>query len=43
MDVWERLRPAGCNEAQGYVLAQPLPPEQATDWLIRRQRGVRAA
>jgi diguanylate cyclase len=43
MDVWERLRLAGCDEAQGYVLAQPLPPEQATDWLIRRQRGVRAA
>jgi diguanylate cyclase len=43
MDVWERLRLAGCDEAQGYVLAQPLPPEQATDWLIRRQRRVRAA
>jgi diguanylate cyclase (GGDEF)-like protein len=43
MGVWERLRLAGCDEAQGYVLAQPMPPEQATTWLTRRQRGVRAA
>jgi diguanylate cyclase len=42
MAVWERLREAGCDEAQGYLLAQPLPPEQATVWLTRR-RGLRAA
>ncbi|MDX6523816.1 MAG: hypothetical protein QOI17_1329 [Gaiellales bacterium] len=43
MGLWDRLRLAGCDEAQGYVLAQPMPPEQATTWLTRRQRGVRAA
>jgi diguanylate cyclase (GGDEF)-like protein len=43
MAVWERLRHAGCDEAQGYVLAQPMPSDQATDWLLRRARGVNAA
>jgi diguanylate cyclase (GGDEF)-like protein len=43
MAVWERLRVAGCDEAQGFVLAQPMPPERATDWLMRRQRGAWAA
>jgi EAL domain-containing protein (putative c-di-GMP-specific phosphodiesterase class I) len=36
MSVWERLREAGCDEAQGYLLAQPMPPEKATAWLLRR-------
>jgi diguanylate cyclase (GGDEF)-like protein len=36
MAVWERLREAGCDEAQGYLLAQPMPPEKATAWLLRR-------
>ena len=29
MAVWERLRLAGCDEVQGFVLAQPMPSTQA--------------
>ena len=43
MAVWERLRVAGCDEAQGYVLAQPMPADKATDWLVRRMAAAGAA
>jgi diguanylate cyclase (GGDEF)-like protein len=39
MAVWERLRLAGCDEVQGFVLAQPMPSPQATDWLSRRRES----
>jgi diguanylate cyclase len=41
--VWERLRLAGCDEVQGFVLAQPMPSVQATDWLWRRRESSNAA
>ncbi len=43
MAVWERLRLAGCDEVQGFVLAQPMPSAQATDWLSRRHESSNAA
>jgi diguanylate cyclase (GGDEF)-like protein len=43
MAVWERLRLAGCDEVQGFVLAQPMPSAQATDWLSRRRERANAA
>jgi diguanylate cyclase len=32
-DVWEILRASGCDAAQGYVLARPMPVELLRDWL----------
>jgi len=43
MAVWERLRLAGCDEVQGFVLAQPMPSAQATDWLSRQRESSNAA
>jgi diguanylate cyclase (GGDEF)-like protein len=43
MEVWERLRLAGCDEVQGFVLAQPMPSAQATEWLSRRHESSNAA
>jgi diguanylate cyclase (GGDEF)-like protein len=43
MAVWERLRLAGCDEVQGFVLAQPMPSAQATDWLSGRRERANAA
>ncbi|HSS63951.1 MAG TPA: EAL domain-containing protein [Gammaproteobacteria bacterium] len=34
--VWDRLAPIGCDVAQGYHIARPLPPEQFKRWLDER-------
>ncbi|HEY1356925.1 MAG TPA: EAL domain-containing protein [Thermoleophilaceae bacterium] len=34
--TWERLRELGCNEAQGYYLGRPMPPEELGEWLVQR-------
>jgi EAL domain-containing protein (putative c-di-GMP-specific phosphodiesterase class I) len=31
--VWEILRGSGCDAAQGYLLARPMPVEQLGQWL----------
>jgi EAL domain-containing protein (putative c-di-GMP-specific phosphodiesterase class I) len=34
--VWNRLAELGCDSAQGYFLAKPLPPAELTAWLSER-------
>jgi EAL domain-containing protein (putative c-di-GMP-specific phosphodiesterase class I) len=31
--VWESLRVTGCDSAQGYLLARPMPVDQLAGWL----------
>ena len=33
---WKVLREMGCDVAQGYRVAHPMPGEQATQWLVER-------
>jgi diguanylate cyclase (GGDEF)-like protein len=35
-ESWNRLLALGCDSAQGYFLARPLPPEQLGPWLHER-------
>lgn len=35
----ERLAAIGCDELQGYFISQPLPAEQATEWLREHLRS----
>ncbi|MGG7566999.1 putative bifunctional diguanylate cyclase/phosphodiesterase [Rhodovulum sp. DZ06] len=32
----QALREAGCDTAQGYVIAHPMPPDELSDWLDAR-------
>lgn len=32
-DIWDRLVALHCDQAQGYYLSAPLPPERLEDWL----------
>src|SRR4051794_7766000 len=34
LETWTRLQAMGCDEAQGWYLARPMPPKEATEWLI---------
>jgi EAL domain-containing protein (putative c-di-GMP-specific phosphodiesterase class I) len=37
--TWEALAAMGCELAQGYYLATPMPAEEATAWLAEHQAG----
>ena len=32
-ETWDILRESGCDSAQGYLLARPMPVEQLGQWL----------
>jgi len=34
--TWDRLRDFGCDQAQGYYLARPMPAQLLTGWLMNR-------
>jgi diguanylate cyclase (GGDEF)-like protein len=34
--AWKLLREMGCDVAQGYRVARPMPSDQATQWLVER-------
>jgi diguanylate cyclase (GGDEF)-like protein len=34
VETWNQLRDLGCDEAQGYLLARGLPPEEVPAWLL---------
>ena len=34
--TWNRLRDFGCDQAQGYYLARPMPAQLLTGWLLSR-------
>jgi diguanylate cyclase (GGDEF)-like protein len=34
--TWNRLRDFGCDQAQGYYLARPMPGQLLTGWLLSR-------
>ncbi|WP_197029889.1 bifunctional diguanylate cyclase/phosphodiesterase [Cellulomonas sp. URHE0023] len=36
LDVWDRLRELGCEQAQGFYLARPMPADTLDSWLQQR-------
>jgi EAL domain-containing protein (putative c-di-GMP-specific phosphodiesterase class I) len=41
-EVLDSLREAGCDEAQGYLLAKPMPAEAMVNWLASHRPTVAA-
>ncbi|HEY4485853.1 MAG TPA: EAL domain-containing protein [Nitrospiria bacterium] len=39
-DIWDRLSALGCDEAQGYYMARPMPAEELTRWLDESPWGL---
>lgn len=38
--AWNRLRAFGCDQAQGFYLARPMPAQTLTGWLLNRVRPI---
>ncbi|WP_327011956.1 EAL domain-containing protein [Dactylosporangium sp. NBC_01737] len=38
--TWRMLVEAGCDLAQGWYFARPMPPERLLDWLTRHRRST---
>jgi diguanylate cyclase (GGDEF)-like protein len=38
--TWRMLVEAGCDLAQGWYFARPMPPDQLIDWLARRNQST---
>jgi diguanylate cyclase (GGDEF)-like protein len=40
LDSWDELVQLGCDVAQGFYLARPMPPAEVTSWLRARGAGA---
>ena len=40
--VLDLLRHLGCDQAQGYFIARPMPGDELADWLAQRDRNTAA-
>ncbi len=38
-EQWDILRKLGCQQCQGFLFSQPLPPEEFAAWYAERQRA----
>ncbi|BAL24794.1 EAL domain-containing protein [Azoarcus sp. KH32C] len=38
--AWKRLVDLGCDTAQGYYVARPMPAEQFKDWQVRYESAL---
>ena len=42
LEDWKLLRDLGCDMAQGYLLAKPMPAEELVTWIRQERRRLRA-
>jgi diguanylate cyclase (GGDEF)-like protein/PAS domain S-box-containing protein len=42
-DLWDRLSALGCDEAQGYYMARPMPADELTRWLRESPMGLKGS
>lgn len=42
LEDWQLLRELGCDLAQGYLLARPMPAEELVGWIRQDRRRLRA-
>jgi len=38
---WDLLRSTGCDLAQGYFIAKPMPTSEIPDWIIAWEANVK--